>query len=97
MSGTYRIEIDRAACDGIFACLVHDERFVEDDSGLATVDPDAAGVVDVERTDEAVIATFEGDSDAAALAERACPPGAITVEDDSIDEGTDATAKEGEA
>jgi ferredoxin len=76
-----RVEIDRAACDGIFACLVHDDRFVEDETGLATVDPDAAGVVDVERRDGRVIATFDGDADAAALAERACPPGAITVVD----------------
>ena len=80
MSGTYRVEIDRAACDGIFACLIHDDRFVEDDAGLATIDPDAAGVVDGERTDDHVVATFDGNSDAAGLAERACPPGAITVD-----------------
>ena len=79
MSGTYRIEIDRVACDGIFACLVQDDRFVEDDEGLATIDPDAAGVVEVERTEETVIATVDGGADAAGLAERACPPGAITV------------------
>jgi ferredoxin len=87
MTTEMRVEIDRGACDGIFACLVHDDRFVEDDSGLATVDPDAAGVVDVERTDDCVVATFDGDSDAAALAERACPPGAITVEDQPTREG----------
>ena len=75
-----RVTIDRAACDGIFACLIHDDRFVEDDAGLATVDPDAAGVVDVERTDDRVVATFDGNGDAAGLAERACPPGAITVD-----------------
>ena len=78
-----RVEIDRAACDGIFACLVHDDRFVEDETGIATVDPDAAGVVDVERTEDRVVATFEGDGDAAGLAERACPPGAITVDEQS--------------
>ncbi|MBB6647414.1 ferredoxin [Halobellus ruber] len=91
-----RVEIDRAACDGIFACLVHDDRFAEDEAGLATVDPDAAGVVDVERTEERVIATFEGDADAAALAERACPPGAITVREDVTAQSTDA-AREGDA
>ena len=74
-----RIEIDRVACDGIFACLVQDDRFIEDDAGLATIDPDAAGVVDVERTEETVTATVDGDADAAGLAARACPPGAITV------------------
>jgi ferredoxin len=74
-----RIEIDQAACDGIFACLVQDDRFIEDDAGLATIDPDAAGVVDVEQTAETVVATVDTDADAARLAERACPPGAITV------------------
>ncbi len=92
-----RVEIDRAACDGIFACLVHDDRFAEDEAGLATVDPDAAGVVDVERRGEHVVATFEGDGDAAALAERACPPGAITVREDGTAEGADATTQEGDA
>jgi ferredoxin len=77
----YRVELDRDACDGIFACLVHDERFVEDDVGLATVDPDAAGVVSVDRTDDRVVATFDGDADAANMAARACPPGAITVQE----------------
>ena len=91
-----RVAIDRAACDGIFACLFHDDRFVEDDSGLATVDPDAAGVVDVERRGEQVIATFEGDADAAALAERACPPGAITVREDGTTDGADPTTREGD-
>jgi ferredoxin len=91
-----RVEIDRAACDGIFACLVHDDRFVEDDAGLATVDPDAAGVVDVEQRGDRVVATFDGDSDAAALAERACPPGAITIREDATAQATD-TAREGDA
>jgi ferredoxin len=75
----YRIELDKAACDGIFACLVHDDRFVEDDDGLATVDPTADGVVSVDRTDDRVVATVDGDADAAELAAEACPPGAITV------------------
>jgi ferredoxin len=91
-----RVEIDRAACDGIFACLVHDDRFVEDETGLATVDPDAAGVVDVERRGEHVVATFEGDADAAALAERACPPGAITVREDASAAEADTPAREGD-
>ena len=91
-----RVEIDRAACDGIFACLVHDDRFVEDETGLATVDPDAAGVVDVERTEDRVVATFEGDADAAALAERACPPGAITVREDASAADADTPAREGD-
>ena len=37
----YRVIIDREACDGVFACLTRDPRFVEDDDGLATLDPTA--------------------------------------------------------
>lgn len=75
----YRVELDRKACDGIFACLVRDERFVEDETGLATIDREANGVVTVDRTDDRVVATFDGDVDDANLAAAACPPGAITV------------------
>ncbi|MBC9988286.1 ferredoxin [Haloferax sp. AS1] len=80
----FEIEIDRDACDGIFACLARDGRFVEDDDGLATIDPDAAGVVSVEQTGGRVVAVLEGDAEAdgdddATLAARACPPGAISV------------------
>ncbi|GAB3317385.1 ferredoxin [Haloplanus rallus] len=78
----FRVELDREACDGIFACLVRDDRFVEDDAGLATVDPTAEGVVDVERAGERVIATFDGDVEDATLAARACPPDAITVREE---------------
>jgi len=80
---TYRVELDREACDGIFACLVRDERFVEDDTGLATVDPTADGVVDVDQTEGRVVATFDGDIEDAELAARACPPNAITVREGS--------------
>ncbi|ELZ95870.1 hypothetical protein C440_06257 [Haloferax mucosum ATCC BAA-1512] len=77
----FEIEIDRTACDGIFACLTRDSRFVEDDAGLATIDVDAEGVVEVVRDDErnSVVATVEGDIEDATLAARACPPDAITV------------------
>lgn len=81
----FHVEIDRKACDGVFACLVRDDRFVEDESGLATVDPAVEGVVDVDRTDDRVVATFEGEADDAALAARACPPGAITVREGKND------------
>ncbi|WP_336363564.1 ferredoxin [Halalkalicoccus salilacus] len=37
----YRVTIDTDACEGIFACLTRDPRFVEADDGLATIDPDA--------------------------------------------------------
>jgi ferredoxin len=55
----YRITIDRDACDGIFACLVRDERFREDDDGLATVaDDDATGWI---HEDGQVVAEFDDD------------------------------------
>ncbi|MBV0900202.1 ferredoxin [Haloarcula salina] len=68
----YRITIDREACDGVFACLVRDDRFVEDSEGLAAVETD-------DRT--AIEATFEDDRrDDAEQAAAACPLDAITVE-----------------
>ena len=71
----YEIEIDLELCDGIFACLVRDDRFEETDDGLVTV-PGGR------REDGVVTATFDDDrladaEDAAA----ACPTDAITVEE----------------
>jgi ferredoxin len=69
----YRITIDREACDGIFACLVRDDRFVESGDGLAAIE------VDDER---AIAATFDDDRRAdAEQAAAACPLDAITVTD----------------
>jgi len=85
----YRVTIDKDACDGIFACLTRDPRFVEDDDGLATVDP-AADPVPPEGSDEGtireedgqIIAEFDDDrADEAREAAAACPPNAISVED----------------
>ena len=42
---TYRVTIDTDACQGIFACLVRDERFVESAEGLATFDASAVDAV----------------------------------------------------
>ena len=75
----FDIEIDRNACDGIFACLTRDDRFVEDEDGLATVDPDAEGVVSVSQNGDSVVATVEGDVEDARLAAQACPPSAIVI------------------
>ena len=69
----YRITIDREACDGIFACLVRDDRFVESGDGLAAIE------VDDER---AIAATFDDDRrESAEQAAAACPLDAITVTD----------------
>lgn len=74
----YAVTVDRDACDGVFACLVRDSRFVEDDDGLAGFDPDAAEAV--ERTSDAVTATFADDRiDDARQAAAACPLDAIAV------------------
>jgi len=78
----YRITIDRDACDGVFACLVRDDRFVEDGEGLATIETD-------DQT--AIEATFDDDRrDDAEQAAAACPLDAITVESVKEDAAADA-------
>ena len=69
----YEIAVDLELCDGIFACLVRDDRFEEAEDGLVEL---PAG----RRSDGVLTATFEDDrlseaEDAAA----ACPTDAITV------------------
>ena len=79
----YEVTIDRDACDGVFACLVRDERFVEADDGTATIDESADAVT--ERTTDAdrIVVSFEGRDmvDDARQAAAACPLDAITVEE----------------
>lgn len=88
---TYRITIDKDACTGIFACLVRDERFVEDEDGLATLDGE------VRREGDSVIGEFESGIEAAREAATACPPNAITVtEVDSKTRDTDKREQRGE-
>lgn len=79
----YRVAIDLNACDGVFACLVRDDRFVESEEGLATFDPEAADAV--ERTDDTVAATVTDDRiEDARQAAAACPLDAITVENGEL-------------
>ena len=71
----YEITVDLELCDGIFACLVRDDRFEEAEDGLVEL---PGG----HREDGALTATFDDDrladaEDAAA----ACPTDAITVEE----------------
>ena len=69
----YTVTIDREACDGVFACLVRDDRFVEDADGLAAIQVD---------DEHAIAATFDDDRRGnAQQAADACPLDAITVED----------------
>ncbi|SHH00881.1 ferredoxin [Halobaculum gomorrense] len=81
MSDRYTVTVDREACDGVFACLVRDDRFVEAEDGLAALDPTTA--VATSRSETRVSATFErgdgGEADARQAA-AACPLDAITVD-----------------
>jgi len=77
MTTEYRISLDRDACEGIFACLVRDERFVEADDGLASIEgADERG----DAADQPLVAAFDDDRiDAARQAADACPVDAIEV------------------
>ncbi|PSQ27405.1 ferredoxin [Halobacteriales archaeon SW_10_68_16] len=80
----YRVTIDTDACEGIFACLVRDDRFVESEDGLADFDTTSA---ETYRTGEhCVVAEFDDDRlERARQAAAACPPGAISIE--VVDDG----------
>jgi ferredoxin len=72
MTTEYQIRLDREVCDGVFACLVRDDRFIEASDGLATLRGGDA--------DDELIARFADDRlDDARQAARACPVGAIDV------------------
>ncbi|ELY87736.1 hypothetical protein C483_17593 [Natrialba hulunbeirensis JCM 10989] len=82
----YEVTIEKDACDGIFACLTRDPRFVEGEDGLATVDPGADPVYDCEGevtdNEHRVVATFDDDRiGEAKQAAAACPTDAIVVEE----------------
>jgi len=84
MTTEYEIRLDREACEGIFACLVRDDRFLEADDGLATVEG-ASGSRAGDET-ETVVASFDDDRiDAARQAASACPVDAIAVTEGSDD------------
>ncbi|WP_336002682.1 ferredoxin [Halorientalis halophila] len=79
----YTVTLDREACDGIFACLVRDDRFVEAEDGLAGIEStdgetdrrpgDADG-------DDRLTVTFEDELiEDAREAATACPVDAIEV------------------
>jgi len=72
---TYTITLDREACDGVFACLVRDDRFSEAEDGLATLDG-----AERDGTTERVTVDDDRLADAARAA-AACPVDAISVEE----------------
>ena len=76
----YRVTIDKDACEGIFACLIRDDRLVEGEDGLASFE---AGTAETFHDgQDRVVAEFDDDRiEDARQAAAACPPGAITVEE----------------
>lgn len=76
----YRVTIDKDACDGIFACLTRDSRFVEDEDGLATLESSDAYRPPSESDSRVNVEFEDGRIDDARAAAAACPPNAITVE-----------------
>jgi len=77
MTTEYEVRLDRERCDGIFACLVRDDRFVEAADGLASIgDPDGADPAG----GDTITATFADDRlGNAKQAAAACPVDAIEV------------------
>ena len=78
MSTEYRVRLDRGACDGVFACLVRDDRFAEASDGLATIDG-GDGHGECEADDEQLVTFTDERLTAAREAARACPVDAIDV------------------
>jgi ferredoxin len=85
MTTEYQVSLDRSACEGIFACLVRDDRFLEGEDGLATID-DARARGRANEAEDLVV-TFEDDQiEDARQAASACPVDAITVtETETVD------------
>ena len=84
MTTEYRIRLDRGACEGVFACLVRDDRFVEAADGLAAVDgggDDGSGVAPggTDGSDELLVSFADERLEDAKQAARACPVDAIDV------------------
>jgi len=75
MTTEYLVRLDREACEGIFACLVRDDRFVEGEDGLATIGG-ATAAADIDT----LVATHDDERvESARQAARACPVDAIEV------------------
>ncbi|WP_257300446.1 ferredoxin [Haloarchaeobius sp. FL176] len=86
MTTEYQVRLDRDACDGVFACLVRDDRFVEASDGLATIDG-GDGSQHERTVDGTELVTFTDEQlTAAEQAARACPVDAIEVLPEEADE-----------
>ena len=87
MTTEYQVRLDRSACDGVFACLVRDDRFVEGSDGLATIDGGSDGSHQERNVNGEQLVTFTDDRlTAAKQAARACPVDAIDVLTEEDDE-----------
>lgn len=84
----YRITIDRDACDGVFACLVRDGRFAEDDEGLATLDSEGPTELEVDDAHTVAARFDDANREDAEQAAVACPLDAIQVESVEEEAGT---------
>lgn len=79
MTTEYQVRLDRSACDGVFACLVRDDRFVEASDGLAIINGGDDRYQECDVNGEQ-LATFTDERlTAAEQAARACPVDAIEV------------------
>ncbi|WP_435101263.1 ferredoxin [Halarchaeum sp. P4] len=86
MTTEYRVRLDREVCDGVFACLVRDDRFVEAADGLAAIEADGDGGIGDDASSAQVVAFDDDRLAAAEQAARACPLDAIDVLTEGDDE-----------
>ncbi|GAB3704864.1 ferredoxin [Halorubrum pallidum] len=87
MTTEYQVRLDRSVCDGVFACLVRDDRFVEASDGLATIDGGDDGNPQERDVNGEQLVTFTDERlSAAEQAARACPVDAIEVLTEEDDE-----------
>ena len=87
MTTEYQVRLDRSTCDGVFACLVRDDRFVEASDGLATIDEGDDGSRQGRNVNGEQLVTFADERlTAAQQAAHACPVDAIEVLTEEDDE-----------
>lgn len=87
MTTEYQVRLDRGACDGVFACLVRDDRFIEASDGVAIIDESDDSGQQERNVNEKQLVTFTDERlKSAEQAARACPVDAIEVLTEKDDE-----------
>jgi ferredoxin len=86
MTTEYQVRLDRSACDGVFACLVRDDRFVEASDGLAIINGGDDRYQERDVNGEQLVTFTDERLTAAEQAARACPVDAIEVLTEEDDE-----------